>query len=172
MTSVAEHPYDAKTVARFWSKVDKNGPVPEHMPHLGPCWVWTGAVVFGYGHFVCRRMAPDQRKAHRVSWELANGAIPIDMLVMHKCDNRACVNPSHLTIGTPDDNMKDMVAKGRQCHPRGEANNHASLTEDVIVRVRQLKALGLKQTDIAEACGISKQNVSRIVLRQRWAHVA
>ena len=171
MHSVAQPIYDNKTTTRFWTKVDKDGPVPSHMPHLGQCWVWTTALVVGYGHFSCSGMVPDQRKAHRVSWEIVNGPIPTGALVMHRCDNKACVNPSHLTLGTPNDNMKDMIAKGRQHHPVGETNNHAKLTKDIVAKVRRLKMTGMKQTDIAEACGISKQNVSRIILRQRWSHI-
>lgn len=86
---------------RFWSHVDKSG----------ECWIWTASrVPWGYGKTVRNR---EETYAHRYSWEMAYGPIPDGMLVMHSCDNPPCVNPSHLLLGTPKDNMDDMRAKGR-----------------------------------------------------------
>jgi hypothetical protein len=74
---------------RFWSKVDKNGPVPEHRPDLGPCWLWKAARnPKGYGIF-------GKLKAHRVAYELLIGPIPERHTLDHLCRNRACVNPAH-----------------------------------------------------------------------------
>lgn len=79
---------------RFWAKVDKNGPIPERCPELGPCWLWTAATNKGYGvyNLPCR---PTQR-AYRVTYEFAVGAIPDDLELDHLCRVRACVNPRHL----------------------------------------------------------------------------
>ncbi len=103
---------------RFWSKVNKSGPVPEHCPELGPCWVWTGFTQNGYGGFHTKGM---QMRSHRVSWILANGQIPNGLCVMHKCDNRLCQNPSHLVLGTVLENIKDRDTKGRQS--RGDTHS-------------------------------------------------
>lgn len=75
------------------------------------CWEWTGWRAHGYGYFF--HEGKDQR-AHRVSYELFVGSIPDGLVVMHSCDNRPCVNPDHLSVGTQADNVRDMVAKGRQ----------------------------------------------------------
>ncbi|MBG8552331.1 HNH endonuclease signature motif containing protein [Hymenobacter guriensis] len=94
--------------ARFWSKVDKT-------PGFGPagdCWIWTASLInSGYG-----RLGIGRHKkvlAHRLSYEMKNGPIPEGLLVLHSCDNRQCVNPSHLSLGTVSENTKDMLVKGR-----------------------------------------------------------
>lgn len=86
---------------RFWSKVDKSG----------ECWVWTGSTyVDGYGHF-CD--AARHIRAHRWSWEQANGPIPSGASVLHTCDNPPCVRPDHLYLGNQTDNMRDAASRGR-----------------------------------------------------------
>ncbi len=95
-----------QVAARFWSKVDRSG---------GPdaCWPWLASCFDnGYGQF---KVGIQNRKAHRVAWELVNGSIPKGMLMMHaECDNPPCCNPAHLKPGTNAENSQDMVSKGRQ----------------------------------------------------------
>jgi hypothetical protein len=86
----------------FWTQV-----------HFGPsCWEWMGRIErTGYGRL---RFNSEMYSAHRAAWVLENGAIPDGIMVMHRCDNRKCVRPDHLFLGTHADNMKDMTDKGRQ----------------------------------------------------------
>lgn len=74
------------------------------------CWTWTGSILNGYGRLTYKGQT---KKAHRVSWELYYGIFNTKLYVCHKCDNTECVNPNHLFLGSPKDNMKDMVAKNR-----------------------------------------------------------
>lgn len=85
---------------RFWSKVDKSG----------DCWVWTAYVQdSGYGWF---RLQGRSVRAHRVSYELANGPIPEGLYVLHSCDNKLCVKPEHLRVGTHAENVREAVERG------------------------------------------------------------
>lgn len=96
---------------RFWSKVNKNGPIH---PIVGQCWVWIGACNKNYGNIKINKKF---NYSHRVSWELHNGPIPNGMCVLHHCDNSLCVNPKHLFLGTKYDNTHDCINKGRFIFP-------------------------------------------------------
>ena len=90
--------------ARFWPKVHRRG--------LKDCWEWKASVnsVHGYGQIGYQG---SMLRAHRVAWMLVRGPIPKGLCVLHKCDNRKCVNPYHLWLGTLKDNTQDMMRKGR-----------------------------------------------------------
>jgi len=90
--------------------------IPE--PNSG-CWLWEGATLFnGYGVIGRPGKHNGNVLTHRASWEVHVGSIPEGMYVLHRCDNRRCVLPDHLFLGTQADNLADMVSKGRSC--RGE----------------------------------------------------
>jgi len=154
----------------FWSHVNKNGPTQPHCPELGPCWEWTGELRgFGYG---CIWISSTEREmAHRVSWRLFVGPIPEGKRILHKCDNRKCVRPSHLFEGTQLDNMRDKFAKGRANMLRGEDQPNSKLSEKEVLEIRALAANGMTQQAIADKFGVIQQCVQLIVTRKRWKHI-
>lgn len=146
---------------RYWSKVDKRGD--------DECWGWNGSKhYFGYGMFGEEKAGKAKAyTAHTVSWMLANGReIPDGMFVLHSCDNPECSNPAHLRLGTPQDNIDDMVRKGR--HQHGENHPLAKLTDD---QVRQIRADKRKLDDIAREVGLRPNTISRIKTRAIFSHV-
>lgn len=87
---------------RFWSHVDKHGPLPTWAPFLGPCWLWTASLKTGYGQFAINRS--QNVGAHVYSYELTHGAISLDLVLDHLCRVRACCNPAHLEAVTHREN--------------------------------------------------------------------
>lgn len=165
-------PKSRPLVERFWEKVDKNGPIPKHMPHLGQCWLWTARTnVLGYGNI--REGIPSKRTllSHRVSWELHNESIPEGLYALHSCDNPTCVNPMHLFLGTDLDNMQDRDAKKRRSPPRGEKSGTAKLNEDKVIEIRRDYVRGSStQGQIALSCkyGVGQAQISRILRGESW----
>ena len=152
--------------SRFWSRVDKNGSLPPHMPHLGPCWVWVGGTFSsGYGSFW---LSGRSSHAHRVAWELTYGKIPDGLFVLHCCDRPLCVRPEHLFIGTHADNVRDRDEKGRQArgdrsgarlHPetRSRGRRHSIIMRRVAARGdRNAARLYPERTPRGELVGTSK----------------
>lgn len=104
---------------------------------------------------------------HRVAWALANDADPGDMLVCHRCDNRRCVNPDHLFLGTPLDNTRDMAAKGRRATQK---SRRASLRGPSLSREQALQIYlnPLPKYIIAAAYGVTRTHVGDIKARRTW----
>jgi hypothetical protein len=170
------------TEERFWAKVNKDGPIPEHCPELGPCWVWTRAKdARGYGKIgIPRGLVGKYTTAttHRLSYEWEFDPIPDGLIILHRCDNPPCCRPSHLRLGTQSDNAKDTIAKGR--HPflcdktrirRGEENSFATLTEDSVRLIRKLRQEGKKYVELAELFGCTTGCISGVLTGRSWRHV-
>jgi hypothetical protein len=120
----------------------------------------------GYGRVTWKNQ--EQYYAHRLSYELFRGPIPSGCVVCHHCDNRKCVNPDHLFIGTQKDNLADMAAKKRSC--LGEKNGQAKLTEKQACAIRSLA--GARTTsELAETYGVSRHLIRKIQIGELWGHV-
>ena len=129
--------------AAFWSKVDRNGPVPTCKPELGQCWIWIGASRGrGYGCVGIPRFLSNQfpsRGAHIVSYVMARGAVPIGCEIDHLCRNHRCVNPGHLEPVTHTENIRrgDTVAYGTFKRSRTHCpNGHPYSTENTALNSR------------------------------------
>lgn len=154
-------------VEHFWERVAKGT--------TDSCWQWIGHVNWhGYGDCT---MHSKSRTAHRVAWELVNGDIPKGLHVLHRCDNRLCVNPNHLFLGTHQENMADMKRKGRgRTSPKaGELHPQAKLTANDVREIRQLLSarpapMPLKRT-VARRFGVSPHTVENIIYRHSWKHL-
>lgn len=132
------------------------------------CWHWNGYVnPSGYGKITYKGRT---YRAHRLAWQFYHGrAIPDGMIVCHKCDNPACVNPRHLFLGTQGDNMQDKVQKGRQ--HRGETHPRTTLTAQKVRRIRALRRQGMTYRRIGELVGASASNVEHVIRGDSWRHV-
>lgn len=144
--------------ARFWSLVEKADPFQ--------CWLWIGFIhQQGYGQLNRRGTT---LWAHRFAWAITNGVIPKGMSVLHTCDVRNCVNPAHLFLGTLDDNMKDMVRKGRQNRRWGAGNSNARLSEEQVIQMRTRMDAGESIRSIATEFGVAWNTAWCIKARTRW----
>lgn len=153
-------------VTTFWGKVNKDGPI-HHV--CGQCWVWTGGRIAGYGVIGVNGQST---LTHRFSWSLHFGNVPKSDCVLHRCDTRLCVNPSHLFLGSRTDNAADMVEKGRQC--RGERHRKARFTNEQVLEIRNRysatdRANGL--TQLRREFNCSPGTIIAIVNRVTWKHI-
>ncbi len=140
----------------------------KYMPITGTgCWLWLATCTrLGYGQF---RVKDKMAMAHRVSYEMYIGQIPVGMCVLHKCDVPSCVNPNHLYLGTHQDNSTDMVNKGRVA--RGSKRPDSVLTELQVMEIKEMLAKGESQASIAKKYNVSPTLISHIYNGRSWKHV-
>lgn len=130
------------------------------------CWEWVGGFGAG-GYGVIGRNGKSQR-AHRVSYEAYKGEIPEGMVVRHSCDNPACINPDHLSLGTQKENAADRTARGRGSKLKGAQIATAKLTE---AQVLEIKSSTLSLTELSEKYGVDKSNIWAIRSGKSWKHL-
>lgn len=170
-----KHPED-----RFWNFVDKSS-------SPNGCWEWTGRTMgSGYGSFTTN--SPKHVAAHRYSWELRNGPIPEGMCILHSCDNRRCVNPDHLRLGTPIDNIKDAVDRNR--FPTGDnhwtrrtpgwkpktggqgSHRRTILSAEDVRNIRSLYAGNkISIRALGKKYGVSQRAIHDVIVRHTWSHI-
>jgi hypothetical protein len=176
---------------RFWAKVDRNGPTPEHCPEYGNCWPRSGSNGFGYSRIMIEGRS---HLATHYAWSLSSGTpFPPGMLALHVCDFPPCIRNDdvgtyevngvvyerrgHLWIGVGQKpNMSDAANKNRTAKfgraMPGELHPLAKLTADDVRLIRLLVTQGSQsRTEIAERFGITTMTVSDIVCRRSWKHV-
>lgn len=137
---------------RFWAKVNKTE----------TCWLWTASTGSnGYGQIMIEKRP---RRTHRVSWELTYGPIDDNISVLHKCDDRLCVNPEHLFLGSQAQNIADMVQKRRHYTPK--------LDESKVLEIRRLFATGnCDRATLASTFDVDKKTINNVIHRKQWKHI-
>ncbi len=135
----------------------------------GKCWVWSASKAGkGYGQI----KIPKTRKqvyAHRLSYMIHKGEITEGLDVCHTCDNPSCVRPSHLFLGTREDNLQDMKSKDR--HLKGSRNNQSKLTDEKVRQIHKMNLSGLSQMKIAKSFNVSQGTIWKILKGLRWEHI-
>lgn len=143
----------------FWSRTERSG----------KCLLWTGAMTGrGYGSF---RVNGRDVPAHRVAYELTKGAIPDGLVVRHTCDTPPCVEPTHLLIGTHQDNARDKMERGRHRSVVGEDHFKAKITNETVLAIRSMRKNGLSTRSIARKIGSTLTTVAEVAKGQRWKHI-
>ena len=156
-------PAPKKLSERFWPKVSRSS---------RGCWLWRGAKTRG-GYGILALVNGVHTTAHRAAWLLFFGPIRPGIYVLHRCDNPACVNPSHLWVGTQKANIHDMMAKGRMgtYDKRGERNPSAKLTDADVRRARTMVASGLSIEGLVKSSGVTKKTLRKAVTGKTFAHL-
>ena len=188
--TVAER-MSSREAMRLWIAADPQGvrDFIEERVQMVPwsgCWLWDRALTSrGYGN-ISKKIKCRQRwfPAHALAYEAFVGTVPDGLILRHKCDVPACVNPDHLEVGTQADNIRDMVERGRSTRgerngtrtkpervARGERAGGAKLTEARVRRVFEMRAAGMLLREIGAELGVSLPTVCRILSGKAWAHI-
>jgi hypothetical protein len=140
------------------------------------CWIWTGSKAeSGHGHINVGKNK--MMKTHRLSWIFLRGPIPDGLCVLHHCDVPACINPDHLYVGTVQNNVDDMWARGRQPkdynHPPQDCENNpnALLSNKQVAEIKRMLLDGKRQVDVARMFGVSRFVIWSISKGRTWKDI-
>lgn len=162
-----------RTILSLTERQKKNFAAKVKKTNIDECWIWTGGGVARckYGYF---QVGKQSYPAHRVAYFLEHPTEDQSCCVLHKCDNPPCCNPNHLFLGSEADNSHDRDAKRRGAIPdnRGSRHGLSKLTESQVSSIRQMYSGSISQSDLARLFGVGQDQISRIVNRKRWKHVA
>lgn len=141
--------------------------LPHPLPPSNECWSWQGL----RSHYGLVAHGYRNHYAHRIAYEREHGPIPDGLVVRHTCDNRFCVNPSHLILGKQADNVRDAVERGLNC--RGEQHGRRRLSEAQVREIKQhLREGRLSQRQIADLYPvITTSAIEGIASGRTWSHV-
>lgn len=153
---------------RFWGNAALTA-------NLDKCWQWQLSDKSKYGKMtITSNKKQTSFSAHRLAYFIYYGVDPIGNIILHSCDNPKCVNPNHLSLGTSQDNSKDMIQKGRGLNQfeGGEKHHHARLTAEIVIELRKLFAEGSHSvSELSNKYNIDPSAISRIINRKRWNHI-
>lgn len=156
---------------RFWQYVSKD---------VDGCWRWTGATRGGgYGAIWIGGRTGSHVPAHRVSYEMAHGPVPAGLWVLHRCNNKRCVNPEHIYAGTVRQNVMDAIADGVWPSKKGRSmpwmvgikNSNAVLDPVKVRQIRARQASGESMRSLARHFNVNRTTIKNVVIRAIWAHV-
>jgi len=153
---------------RFWTKVDRE---KSNTFYSGTrCWEWNDCLTpQGYGQYYYNGK---MISIHRYSYFISFGKFDSKLFVLHHCDNKKCVNPNHLFLGTHLENMQDMNKKGRRRDSAGEKNGQNKLTEKQVVKIYEMYHSGdYLQKEIGKIFGVDNATISRIIRGKRWSYL-
>ncbi len=168
MFSIENRVKSEEWVGRFWDKVDSDNP--------DGCWDWIGTVdkVQGYGRCwvylgkVDGKEKSKNYRAHRIAYWLTSGENPKELCVLHKCDNRKCCKPSHLFLGTIQDNNRDRDSKGHTA--KGESHGMVKLGQTQVDEIRELSEIHnmTSSESLAKRFNVSQSQINRIINGSIW----
>ncbi len=151
----------AKYIAEFFTKCTQPSP--------DSCWEWKQSISeLGYGK---AKFQTKSIGAHRLAYKFAKGEIPKGLYVCHACDNRKCINPAHLFLGTQRDNVQDSVRKGRRRYAFGDTAGGRKITSAVVIRIKERAKTERTYAKMASDYGISRRQICRIVRGKSWRHI-
>jgi len=150
--------FENKSVIKFMEKFEYSE---------NNCWEWKACK--NYGGYGVMRVNKINILATHFIWIFLHGDIPDNKIICHRCDNPGCINPSHLFLGDHNDNVQDMIKKGRARKARGIAVNTNKLNENQVIEIRKMYfENNIMQKDIAKKYNVTPNAIRAILIRKSW----